>query len=181
MQKFLFINTKKNAFWLLLLFVITSLQCKKDTIGNDVNYNIDYEIPAGIAAFPQTWVIETPTVSDNKYWLDKFGIDRAKVKSVEVKYIHLAILNSNDNFAFVERAFARIFSTAKPSAIEIGFNENVSNTQGNTLDLVPNLTEVQDYFLGDRFTLQTRLQARYSTTAPLQVRLSVGFRVVSDK
>jgi hypothetical protein len=168
----------KNAYlFLLAIIMLVAPRCQPANDAYEVSYIEDFEIPGGTI---NGFITELSVDSRRDYWLSKHNIAANAVDKVEVKYVRFTILLSNDNFAWVDKGYLKIGKDATtPSYFEIGFNLQPNTTQNNYLDLAPDLTELKDYFLADRFKLQVKLLNKLgvATTAPLQVRLSLGMSV----
>jgi hypothetical protein len=173
---------KMKPIFILLFLALTLVQpaCKKDDEGSEVSYIYDFQIPAGTGFFHE---IKTDIDTRRDGWLSQIGISRDQVKSVQVRYVRYTIINSNDKFDWVDRAFLKIAkydaAVASPPYFEIGFNLQVPANQGSYLDLAPDETELKDYFLADKFRLSGKFINRTNavTSTTTQVRLSLGFTV----
>jgi hypothetical protein len=173
----------KPLFFLLLCAItLTQPACKKDEQSQEVSYIYDFQIPAGTGFYHE---FKTDMDSRRDAWLSQLNLTRDQIKTVQVRYARLTILNSADKFDFVDRAFLKVgkydAAVPNPNYFEIAFNLQVPNTQ-NYIDLAPDETELKDYFLADKFRLSGKLIHRTNaiTTATLQVRLSLSFSVFKN-
>ncbi len=167
----------KNAYlFLLAIIVLIAPTCQPVNDAYEVSYIQDFEIPGGTI---NGFIKEISVDSRRDYWLAKHNIAASAIDKVEVKYVRFSIMFSNDNFDWVDKGYLKIGKDiTTPSYFEIGFNLQ-PNGQNNYLDLAPDLTELKNYFLADRFKLQIKLLNKLgvATSAPLQVRLSLGMSV----
>ncbi len=167
----------KHTVALFLLFAAFTLpQCTPTPQNYEVSYIEDFEIPGGTV---NGYINEITVDSRRDYWLAKHNLTAAAIDKIEVKYVRYSIVLTNDNFSWVDKAYLKIGKdTPNPSFFEIGFNLQPEG-QRNYLDLAPDLTELKDYFIADKFKLQMKIinKLGIATTAPLQVRLSLGMSV----
>lgn len=161
---------------LILAWQLALASCKPTAENYEVSYLTDFEIPAGTSL---GYVNELTLDSRRDYWLAKYNITADNIEKVEVKFVRFTIFLSNDTFSWVDKGYLKIGKdVATPNYYEIGFNLQPDGTK-NYLDLAPDLTELKSYFLADKFKLQIKLLNKLgiATTAPLQVRLSLGMSV----
>ena len=167
----------------LYVFVACALltaSCKKTEKIYDATYIHDFEIQAGTAFyFQDDWV----QITDRDFWLAKYGLKASDVTSVQVRFVRLTIFYTNDRFDWVDKGYLKIAKSdtnPAPNFFEIGFNLQVPQNQGSTLDLAPDLTELKDYFLANECKLQLKLlnKLNYVTAGALQVRLSLGLGII---
>ena len=174
----------RTAFYALLCAtLLVQPACKKADEGSEVSYIYDFQIPAGTVFFHE---FKTDLPSSRDGWLAQIGITAEQLKSVQVRYVRYTIVNSNDRFDWIDRAFLKIakydFNNPNPNYFEIGYNLQVPTNQGGTLDLAPDETELKDYFLADRFRLSGKFINRTNAVNPttIQVRLALGFTVFKN-
>ncbi len=172
---------KKNNFWLFICLLLVTAACKKkDTEPlKEVIYTEVFELPAGISAFESSIIEINNIASRRDYWLDFHNITTAQVKSVQVTNVTLTSITSAP-FDFASRVILQVRNDAKPSFVEAAFNENIPFNQGADLQLIPNLTELRDYFLGDDFDLQVRILPRNTTNSAMEIRLAMTVRITTE-
>jgi hypothetical protein len=175
-------SIKPIFLFFLLALCLTQPSCKKEAQGYEVSYIYDFQIPAGTGFYFE----QKNTMSSLRdSWLAQHNISRDDIKSVQVRYVKYAILNSNDDFSWADKAYLKIAkadTNPNPTYFEIGFNLQIPNNQGGTLDLAPDETQLKDYFLADQFKLNTKFINKINAITPttLQVRMSLGLTIFKN-
>lgn len=170
---------KKIILFLVTLLIFT--QCKKDSGDFELPYTIEFDIPAGIPAFPfQNVEVEVPNFNIEQRF-SSAGFTAEEVASVNARSIRLDVVTGNPDFSFLQRAILEI---RNPDDIddkrEIAYLEFIPNNQGNTLDLIPSLPDVADYIKTGNFILTFKMDPRYSPGQFMRVRMYLNFDVFAE-
>jgi len=64
--------------------------------------------------------------------------------------------------------------------VEIGYLEPVPNNIGSSLDLIPSITDVTEYVKTGIFTIIFKMDARYSNSQILNVRVYLSFNAFAE-
>ena len=168
----------------IILFIATVLiftQCKQDSGDFELPYTVQFEIPAGIPAFPfQNVEVEVPNFNiEQKFSSAGFTADQ--VARINARSISLDIISGNADFSFLERAILEI---RNPQDVddkrEIAYLEFIPNNQGNRLDLIPSLPDVAEYIKEGNFILTFKMAPRFSPGQVTQVRMYLNFDAFAE-
>ncbi len=168
----------------IILFIATVLiftQCKKDSGDFELSYTTQFEIPAGIPAFPfQNVEVEVPNFNIEQRF-SSAGFTADQVERINARSISLDVISGNSDFSFLERAILEI---RNPQDIndkrEIAYLEFIPNNQGNRLDLIPSLPDVAEYIKDGNFILTFKMAPRFSPGQTMQVRMFLNFDAFAE-
>jgi len=163
----------------VIIFALTVLifaQCRDNNGDFELLYTTEFEIPAGIPAFPfQNVEVEVPNFNiEQRFSSAGFTVD--EVTSIHARSIQLDVATGNPDFSFLQQVILEI---RNPDDIEdrreIAFLEFIPNNQGNRLDLIPSLPDVADYIKAGNFILTFKMDPRFSPGQVMQVRMNLNF------
>ncbi len=168
----------------IILFIVSILiftQCRDNNGDFELLYTVEFEIPAGIPAFPfQNVEVEVPNFNiEQRFSSAGFMVD--EVTRINARSIRLDALTGSADFSFLQRAILEI---RNPEDVndkrEIAFLEFVPNNQGNTLDLIPSLPDVAEYLKAGNFILTFKMDPRFSPAQVMQVRMNLSFDAFAE-
>jgi|1048.fasta_scaffold00159_11 hypothetical protein len=170
------IQTLVIAF-LAIILGITSACNKEEDLGRgvDLPFRQTLEIPAGIGVFDvhHFYLYNIPTRYSDV--LSQVGIGPDQVLRVVTTKGSIAGLFGDANLDFVDRVSLRVFKDDPTNYLEIAYRDPSPVDPGNTIGLIPSLSDSKQFFNEDRvnFDLVFWLRRTTQESTPLQLDLNL--------
>lgn len=177
-------NKKIKSIALKAIFILgcifSSLSCSKDvplSVFEMPFENLRFTIPAGISPFDAHFFIIRDIKLNKAFFYDQGDVSDPTQVRIVPGSARLTQFQSNVDLEFIERISVQMFTPAEPDLnIELFYRDPVPFKNGPGLNLVPNLTEIQDVTEDDEISLRIRMQLRYAPPEFVEVQLDFVLR-----
>jgi len=167
-----------KKYILIIIPVLFFIQCNKDKSDFEIIYNTNFNIMPGISFLTtENIAVEIPNFNIQQR-LAVEGYTPDEIARIDARSLRFDIISGGD-FAFLDRARMMIRTDDLPE-IEIGYLEPVPDNIGSSLDLIPSITDVTEYVKSDIFTVVFKMDAKYSTSQILNVRVYLSFNAFAE-
>lgn len=162
-----------------LFGLLLSASCKKDDTGPafDMRYQHDFTIPAGIGPLVahHFYIKDIPT--RYQQLLTQNGRQDADVVKIIPSAGSLDGIFGDADFSIVEKASLRVYEGSDPTDyVEVGYREPVPFNVGNSLGLIPTLSDAQRVMKGSRFSIDLVIWLRGTTQQETDTRLTLNLK-----
>ena len=165
---------KKILFFSCLSILFFS--CGDNSPSLNMNYQQDFEIPAGLNTF-DTHVFTLNNIPTNKdAFFSANGIEETDITEIAPVEGELRVSFGQEELFFVREVVVEIFTTDNPTGKEIYFREQVPFNTGQSILLIPSLPKVTDILTEDRFSVRVELLLRDIPPSFTEARLNMVFR-----
>jgi len=162
--------------WMIPLF----LGCSKSLPSNVFEIPFDdirFTIPAGLSPFDAHFFIVRELKVNKSFFFQQGQVsnpDRVRLLPASARMIQLV---SNVDLECIERISIQLFTPSHPNInLEMFFRDPVPFRNGPGLNMVPTLTEIQEYLSDDEINLRIRVQLRYPTPEFMEMQLQFRLR-----
>lgn len=167
-----------KKYILIIISVLFFIQCNKDKSDFELVYNTSFNIMPGISFLATENIAVAMPNFNIQERLAVEGYTADEVARIDARSLRFDIISGGD-FAFLDRARMMIRTDDLPE-VEIGYLEPVPDNIGSSLDLIPSITNVTEYIKSDVFTVIFKMDAKYSTSQILNVRVYLSFNAYAE-
>jgi len=167
----------KNSLIVLFLSLLF-LQCKEEPqILFEMPYRVDFEITAGLNPFDAHY-FNSPNINSKVDTLfSVHNVDQNEIISIQPHIGRLSTVFNDVDYDFVRDISVRIYNDDPDDFREIFYRDELPlNTKGD-IDLLPTLTDIQDFVKNDQFNIIVRFEFRNAPPEFIQSRLDYSFEV----
>ena len=166
----------------LLSIVLAGSSCnKQDDLrpGFDMQYQIQFEIPAGIGPFVVHHFYLRNQQTRFEQLLNQQNKDPEDIAGISTQQAQLLGVFGDENFDFIEEISIRVFTEPdETDFIEVAYRFPVPMDPGNNLPLIPSLADSKRIMEKARFSVDVSLRLRKTTQVNLPVRLDLLLRAI---
>jgi len=173
-------NVIYRKWFYLLWFLPVFMGCSKSLPTNvfEIPFeDIRFTIPAGLSPFDaHFFIIRELKVNKNFFYQQGQVSNPDKVRLIpgSARMIQLV---SNVDLECIERISIQAFTPSHPNLnLELFFRDPVPFRNGPGLNMVPTLSELQNYISDDEISLRIRIQLRYPTPEFMEMQLQFRLR-----
>lgn len=168
-----------GAVFLFISLSISSACHKDEDLGRgiDLAFRQTLEIPAGIGVFDvhHFYLYNIPTRYADA--LSQASISPDEVLRVITTKGNLAGLFGDANLDFVDRVSLRVFKDDPTNYLEIAYRDPAPVDPGNTMGLIPSLSDSKQFFKEERVNFDLVFWLRKTTQESTPLQLDLNLRV----